>query len=156
MNAGKENRSMEFLNQNEVLMHTPYLVLVDKDAVPKTPEEVLQGIQTLWERIIEILKTEPEVLDDLEQSMNSSLEEAGAWERISLTDESYLDLLNPLIISGDGWGIAPKLFMEKLQETEVKPELYLTANDPEAKDPELPFDLTCNLLDPLYLPREYR
>ena len=147
---------MPFLNPDEVLMHVPNLVLVKKDEPPETMDEVLQGIRNLWERIVEDLRNDPETLKDFENDINSSLEEAGAWERVSLKDDSYLQLLNPEIVSGDGWGLGPKLFMMKLMEENFQPEVWLTPDDPQAQDPDLPTYLADNLFDPLYLPREYR
>jgi len=147
---------MAFLNPDEVLMETPYLVLCKRNNPPKTPEEVLQGMINLWERIVEELKEDPEFLKEQERSMNIMLEEAGAWERVSLEDDSYLDLLNPLIISGDGWGIGPELYLEELNLKEVHPEIRIEPGTPEAEDPELPYDLADQLLSPLHLPREYR
>jgi len=147
---------MKFLNPDEVLIHTPYLVLVKKNEVPTTADEVLQGIRNLWERIVDVMREDPEALRDQEYSMNSDLEEAGAWERISLEDDSFLDLLNPEVITADGWGPAPKIWHDRLREREIEPELWLTADDPQAQEPNLPYELADNLNDPLYLPREYR
>lgn len=148
---------MKFLNPDEVLMHAKgCLVLVKKDKVPQTTNEVRQGVRNLWERIVDALSEDPEALEDQEKSMNSSLREMGAWERISLKDDSYLDLLNPAIITADGWGMAPKIWHEELQMREIEPELWLTADDPQAQDPNLPYDLLDNLNDPLNLPAEYR
>lgn len=147
---------MAFLDQDEVLMHVPQVVLVKRGNPPKTPTEVLQGMRNLWVAVVEYLRKEPEVLKDWEISINGALEESGAIERISLRDRSYLALLDPMIVTNDSWGIAPKIFMDKVNSQKINPEVWITADDPENEDPELPFDLAENLLDPLYLPREYR
>ena len=52
--------------------------------------------------------------------------------------------------------MAPKIWHEELKMREIEPELWLTADDPQAQDPNLPYDLLDNLNDPLNLPAEYR
>ena len=149
---------MKFLQPNEMLVHTPTLVMWNREQpLPKTVKEVLRGKAALWERIVEILREAQDgTLEDLQADMNISLEEAGAWNRINLMEDEYLNLMNPSVITDPGWGIAPQIFMDKLNETEITPEVWMTADDPEAKNENLAWELSDDLLDPLYLPREYR
>ena len=149
---------MQFLNQDEMLLHTPELIMWRKGrAMPQTVQEILMGKTTLWERIVEILRRSKDgELEDLQRDMNLSLEEVGAWNRINLWKDEYLNLLNPAVVTDPGWGIAPQIYMDKLNAMEINPQVWITADDQEAQDPNLPYYLADDLMSPLHLPPEYR
>ena len=146
-----------FLRPNEVIVWTGLVnILTQKDKMPQTVDDILEGMEALWMRIVWHLEKTPEALEYWEKEMNSSLKDAGAWEQISLKDLSYLNLLNPAVVSGPGWGIAPDHFHCRLETQEIRPEINLTPDDPEANDPDYLYQMGDNLLAPLRLPREYR
>lgn len=148
----------QLLYPGETIQETPdYRILVRAGERPSTPAELLQCLQNLWERLILLLReTDPDLLKELEGDMNTSLREAGALNRVKLQTENYLELLDPMIVTSGDWGIGPQIFQEELNLTRIELSEYLTAGSPGAKDPEVIRDLAQMLLDPLYLPSEYR
>ena len=147
---------MNFLNRDEVLMHARgWLGLYPRGSNPQDKDDLLKGIRRLWTRIVKFLP--PEELREWENYMNDRIRDANGSQKISLTDksESYLNLLDPLAATSPGWGRGILAFHENLGTEPGEPEVYLTPESEEAKDPEaLASELAENLIAPLNDPFE--
>ena len=142
---------MNFLNRDEVLITAMgYLGLYEKNRLPQTKQDALAGIRRLWIRTVKYLRNRPNELQGWEDWMNERIRDSGGWGKISLTDESYLTLLDPLAATSPEWGRGILSFHENLGTEARESEVYLTPDSEAARNPaELASDLAENLITPL-------
>ena len=142
---------MNFLNKDEALIFAiGWLGLYEKNSPPKDKSDLLRGIRRLWTRIVKYLRNRPEELREWEQYMNERIRDAGGWKKISLADETYLTLLDPLGATSPEWGRGILAFHENLGTEETETETYLVPESEESKNPEeLASDLAEILIEPL-------
>ena len=141
-----------FLNPDEVIISDlGYRGLYKKNDPPEHDRrKVLDGMRRLWIRVVKYLRTSPDELQEWETWMNNRIEDAGGSEKISLTDESYLNILDPMVATAPWWGRGTLAFHENLGMETYEPEVLLTPDKTVGQTPEeVASDLAEILIEPL-------
>ena len=90
-----------FLRPNEVIVWTGLVnILTHKDKMPQTVDDILEGMEALWVRIVWHPGENSQSLEYWEKEMNSSLKDAGALG----TDQSQGSVLPESAQSGSSVG----------------------------------------------------
>lgn len=144
----------KLLNPGEAIYsHRNYTILLPEGReLPQDRREVLDAMRILLFRMLREVENDEKYLKNLTKELNLRLAEERALERIEeLTPYTTDTLFDSMFLEGGSWGWKAQVFFTELGflslTGEDKPELWLTEDSEELKDPNFPYEMIAQIFD---------